>query len=677
LKIRTKLSMIMIAVTLLSTLVMGIFTYNKSTDSILGITESSMAQVNTNKAETIESMIDKEKRSIELIAEQTELAELLVKAGKGTVVKGDPLQSEVNAKFQSMVKDAGNLEHIFLVDMKGNDVADSDTKLLGANFSDRNYTKNVLSTKGPVISETLKSKSTGAYIVAFVHPVMNDGEMVGFVASAVTANSIIKYLEDAKVANAPSSYAYLVDETGVMLFHPDKAKIGLPVENEQIKAVVERVKGGEHPEDAMVQYNFKGVDKKAAYTVLPETKWTLVLTGDVNEIMKPVDEMTSFIVILGLISLVFTLLIGLFAAGKIASPIVKLTELINKTAELDLKYDSQYEYLEKNKDETGIIAKAMFRTRAVLRETAGSLVTISAKVMDNAEMLEKLSNDVRENAHDNAATTEQLSAGMEETAASTQEMTAAIHEIDSNVSTISGKVKEGAEVSDQITERATTLQNDALESSRNAKAIYESVREKMERAIEQSESISEINVLADTILSITSQTNLLALNAAIEAARAGEAGRGFAVVAGEIRKLAEKSSATAAGIQQVVVDVYSSVEQMKENSEAILSFVDQNVLGDYKRLEEVSQQYNQDASMIHELMIDFEKASDHLSMTVSSIAIAVNEVAATVNEGATGITDIAEKTSDIVEKTLLEAKMADENTNSARELQTLVDKFKI
>lgn len=676
-KIKTKLSIMMIAVTLLSTIVMGAFTYNKSTHSIMNLTDTAMRQVTTNKAETIESMIDKEKRSIELIAEQTEIADLLLKASGGAIAKGDKLQAEVNNTLTRLAKSAGNVEHYFVVDMKGNDVADSDTKLLGANFIDRNYTKNVLALKAPVISETLKSKSTGAYIVAFVQPVMRDGKMVGFVASAVIADSIIKYLADAKVANADSSYAYLVDETGVMLFHPDKEKIGKPVENEQIKGVVEKIKSGEKPEDALVQYNFKGADKKAAYTVLPDTKWTLVLTGDVTEIMKPVHEMTTFIIILGLVSLILTLIIGLIAAIRISSPIVKLTELINKTAELDLKYDNQYEYLEKNKDETGIIAKAMFRTRAVLRETAGSLITISGKVLDNAEMLEKLSVDVRENAHDNAATTEQLSAGMEETAASTQEMTAAIHEIESNVVTISGKVKEGAEVSDQITERALSLRQDALESSSNAKAIYESVRVKMEQAIEQSNSISEINVLADTILSITSQTNLLALNAAIEAARAGEAGRGFAVVAGEIRKLAEKSSTTAAGIQGVVKSVYDSVEQMKENSEAILVFVDQNVLGDYKRLEEVSQQYNNDASTINELMIEFENASDHLSTTVSSIAIAVNEVSATVNEGAIGITDIAEKTSDIVEKTFMEAKMADENSQSARELQTLVEKFKI
>ncbi|MRN52881.1 methyl-accepting chemotaxis protein [Paenibacillus monticola] len=676
-KIRMKLSVMMIAITVFSTALMGGFTYNKSTSTIMDLTESSMKQINTNKAETIEAMIDKEKRSVALVAGQTEIADILTKASSSGISVGDELQAEVNAKLLGLAKDAGNLEHLFVVDMKGIVIADSTPKTLGADYSERNYTKNVIKTTAPVISETLKSKATGAYVVVFAHPVMSEGQMIGFVAASVSADSIIKYLANAKVMSAASSYAYLVDETGVILYHPDKTKIGTPIENAQIKAVVARIKNGEKPVDSIVEYVFGGKDKKAAYTVLPETNWTLVLTGDIAEITKPVHDMTNFILLIGVISLVLTIFVGFVVAGRISSPIVKLTELINKTAELDLEYDNQYEYLGKSKDETGTIARAMFKTRAALQEMAKSLITISTKVLDNAESLEKLSNDVRENAHDNSATTEQLSAGMEETAASTQEMTAAIHEIENNVRTISGNVKEGAEVSGQITERALALQHDANESTENAKRIYESVRIEMEKAIEQSNSISEINVLADTILSITSQTNLLALNAAIEAARAGEAGRGFAVVAGEIRKLAEKSSETAAGIQGVVKDVYSSVELMKENSEAILSFIDQNVLGDYERLNLVSQQYNNDASMVNELMSQLDTAAEHLNMTVSSIAIAVNEVAATVNEGAIGVQDIAEKTADIVEKTFQEAAMADENTVSAKELLGLVEKFKI
>lgn len=674
--IKFKLSLAMIILMVATTAVIGGFALVESSKTMLNLTDSAMLDTNKNNVEKIQSLIEKEKSKLSLIAYQSEVVELLSKTAKGEDV-GDNIKESLIAKLQSMNKEAGNLEHIFIVDTNAMIVSDSDINLIGANLEDRAYVKKTIATGEPVISETLKSKSTGAYVIAITYPVKENGKLVGMVASAVLADSLMQYLKETTLLNTKSSYAYLVDEKGIMLYHPTADKIGKPVENAQIKKVVEQVMDGKSIKPDTVEYLFQGKQKKASYSIIPETNWTLVVTGDIEEIMLPINKVSKDIIVIGLIIAIISLAIGLFISSRISSPIVKLTELINKTAELDLKFDEQYTYLSKNKDETGTIARAMFLTRQVLREMVEKLQTVSRTVMDNAEEMEKLSILIQESAHDNSATTEQLSAGMQQTAASTEEITATTVEISSHVGDIAKKAKEGAGVSNQITDRAATIKKDTLNSIEVANSIYDEVKVKMEEAIEESNNIKQIGVLAETILAITNQTNLLALNAAIEAARAGEAGKGFTVVASEIRKLADQSTNTANDIQDIVKNVYASVDSMRLNSEAMLNFIDMNVLKDYEKLSQISEQYSSDAIYINKLMDELEDAADHLDEAVSSISTAMNEVAVTVNEGSKGVQDIAEKTADVVERTIEETKLADENALGAKELLELVERFHI
>jgi len=72
---------------------------------------------------------------------------------------------------------------------------------------------------------------------------------------------------------------------------------------------------------------------------------------------------------------------------------------------------------------------------------------------------------------------------------------------------------------------------------------------------------AEIYEISDLVIGIAKQSNLLAINAAIEAARAGDAGRGFGVVAEQVKKLANRTEESIAGIKSKIDAIRTGTER--------------------------------------------------------------------------------------------------------------------
>lgn len=471
-----------------------------------------------------------------------------------------------------------------------------------------------------------------------------------------------------------SAYAYLVDEDGIMLYHPTTEKIGQPVENSVIKGVVAAIQAGTIPEDAVVEYEYKDTTKYAGYAIT-DNYMIVVVTADKNEIIEPINDMVRNMMFVSIATLVECLVAGYIVSLFICKPIQKLTKIIEQTSRLNFTPNQDAGALRKRNDETGHMARKVHEMRNNLRSMVAEINEVSNQITVNVDGLKQVTNKVNNMCSDNSATTEELAAGMEETAATTATINENVQIMREGAEKISSMAEKGADSSNEIMKRAQNLGKKTDQASSRTLDMYENVKSKSQKAIEGSKAVDKINELTNTIMEISSQTSLLALNASIEAARAGEAGKGFAVVATEIGSLANQTSQAIADIDNIVKEVNEAVSNMIDCMSDSTDFLENTVLGDYKEFKEVSEQYQVDADTFRNSMDEVKESILNLSQLVESAAQALDGIKDTVNEAAIGVSSVAEKTSDMVEQTGNTHDMVADCFTCADNLRNIVNNF--
>lgn len=485
-----------------------------------------------------------------------------------------------------------------------------------------------------------------------------------------------KVLSDIKMEGVDSSYAYLVDSEGTMIYHPTADKIGQPVENSVVKDLVAKLQAGQKPADAVVTYDFNGAAKYAAYVIISDNR-IVVVTADQGEILEPVNHMINSLGIVAFAVMAACIALGVGVGQWICVPIHQLTGIIRNTAHLDFTKNPLSSKLCARKDENGVMAREVRLMRKNLREMIGDIDAASQQITSNVDGLQDITSTVDHMCSDNSATSEELAAGMQETAATTVTINENVNMIRTGAEDINNMAISGAKASEEIMERAENLQKKTVAATDRTMDMYSNVKEKATKAVEGSKAVEKINELSGTIMEISSQTGLLALNASIEAARAGEAGKGFAVVAEEIRMLAEQSKDAVANIQSVTENVNVAVGNLTGDSNKLLDFVDTDIVQSFDEFEKMADDYNLDATKVNDLVSDFSATSEELVASISNITEAIDGISSASNDSAAGTTNIAQKTVTIANGSSEVMKSAQDAENSAAELRKNVNNFKI
>ncbi|NDV24232.1 methyl-accepting chemotaxis protein [Desulfovibrio sp. JC022] len=327
----------------------------------------------------------------------------------------------------------------------------------------------------------------------------------------------------------------------------------------------------------------EGRDKLSVFTYFKPWGWVIgagvyldEYQGITGRLTGVLDYLVQWLVITGLVLLVITLGVSLYASGLIADPVSHMVELVKIIASGDLhkaretiamvdencpnarKAVRNAEHPEKI-DETGQLYLAVKDMVDALYSLIGQVQRSGIQVTTSSTEIAASANQLEVTVSQQATATTQISATSAEISANSGELAGAMHHVNDAASSMDKLAFEGQDglktmirIMDDLSTATTTITGKLDEINDRANAI---------------------EGIVNTITKVADRTNLLSLNAAIEAEKAGKFGQGFSVVAAEIRRLADQTSVAALEIEDMIGNMRSSVDSGVDEMERFASDV--------------------------------------------------------------------------------------------------------
>lgn len=473
------------------------------------------------------------------------------------------------------------------------------------------------------------------------------GEVVELMIFDYGADRAVAVLETAlsaaTIKDMDSSYAYVVSNDGTLLYHPSEDMVGESIEIPAVNNLVDRIGDGEtlSMECDLIEYEYNGVNKYAAYYVTNDQSMIIIVTVDKSDILAPVNKITGYIVGVGVVCLIICSIIAIFISCRLVSPINKLTQLVGHITNLDLRETPEEKALCERKDETGVMSNGISLMRNKLFNVVDDMKEQSTTLYTASEDLNTSIVDVNVSVEQVEQAVNDIADGANSQAADTQTATESVMTIGNMISETSEKIDKLKDSMDTIKESNGVI----IETIRELDKINSQTKESIATISEQTnvanQSAQKIRGVTEIIASIAAETNLLSLNASIEAARAGEAGRGFAVVATQIQQLAEQSNESAKQIEEISQLLIEDSKQTVNTMGAVKDIIfkqSENVEKTDKMFSEFSQKLGnafEDIDNITENVQSMDKARIAVVDVVQNLmAIAEENAASTQETGA-------------------------------------------
>ncbi|MDD3023974.1 MAG: methyl-accepting chemotaxis protein [Syntrophomonadaceae bacterium] len=662
--IGARLSITMAIVILLFAGGLGIITYYTASDALMSNIEQNVSSKAEDATQLVSSKLTLHSSILETIANQD-------------AIKSMDWNRQLMVLQTENERLAYNMMGVASLDGEVRTTAGSTT-----NLSDRDYFVQALAGK-TAISDPISSKLDGSYIIMMVTPIKdNNGAVIGILAAAADATFLNQTISQIKFGQ--TGYGYMLNKQGNVIAHPKKELI-----INQYNPIVEAQKDSKlEPLANLVQMMIKGqpgygkylwtdgVDKFMAFAPVKGTDWSIAVTAPQNEVLIGLSAMKTRITIFGFIFLLIGMSISIYLGRLMSKPIKAAAMHAQMIAQGDLTIEIPEEYLA-HRDELGYLSRGLDNMIKSLRTMMLEISMGSQEVAASSEELAASGESIASTMHEISYSTEEIAAGMTEISSASREITNSGEGISAALNLANIESQKGYTESKSMEKRALRMQEGATNSKKVAENVYETIKVKLLKAIDDAKVVDKISELAENISGIASQTNLLALNAAIEAARAGEQGKGFAVVAEEVRKLAENSSAAVDGIQGMTEQVQKSINNLISYANELLNFINTDIIRDYGAMVAICTRYKNDSDLVVNLTENLNQHTHNVMMAMESINKSIESTANAIKDSSSGSQKIASGSqvaaSAAQEISEASARMAE----NAEKLNLLIDRFKL
>ena len=405
----------------------------------------------------------------------------------------------------------------------------------------------------------------------------------------VSTPEVQDLLKEISINGKESSYAYVVDLDGTMLYHPIAEKIGVSVENAVVKQMLSDIRDGKPQETSVYEYDFRGAIKYAGIYPDVEHGFLLIISADKAEITSDIQSILLKTLLSTLIAFVICVVIALFCSAIITKPIKEMAEIADHFSTLDLRDDDRRERIGQRRDEVGLLGRSIGGVREQFHAIVTEIKTQSNNIHTTAASLDEHTKETLNNIEQVERAVYEIAEGASSQAEDTQKAT-------ENVIRMGNMVEDTNQEVENLYLYANAMKqsgDDASKSLSDLEEINHKAKESIDLIYQQTnttnESALKIREATELITFIAEQTNLLSLNASIEAARAGEQGRGFAVVASQIQKLAEQSNESARQIGEIITLLISDSGKAVDTMNEVMEIMEvQN-----KNIQQMGQQFEQ------------------------------------------------------------------------------------